>query len=544
MGSSSIRFNRRINFSWLMLLLGAVLFYLSNPCVLFPHGLGILSFASLVPVFLCVRNSSFKDVWLKGFLYGALSYALYCYWLYSFNPLTMLIAILFYSVILSFVFLLLKASDTFSKKYSFFFQAVVWCAYEYVKTLGFLGFSYGVIGYTQWKNSVLLQNASWGGVWSLSLFCALLCAVLCFFITERKIFVKKIPVLLSLAYLCFCLTWGGISLSKEKNRALSNKDFVKVVCVQNNTDSSKYGVDVYKRDIANLKSLTASALKEHPDTKIVIWPETAVVPPVEYHYGKRTDSARLSIITDLLEFIEGCDCVFVIGNQRTIESGLYSTQDFNSALIFNPSKNNVIPPQPFHYEKVHLVPFVEHFPYKKMFPSLYKALLNGSSQMWTAGNEYMVFEENALKFSTPICFEDTFGNDCRNFVLMGARCLFNLSNDSWSKSVPCQNQHLAMATFRCVENRICAARSTASGTTAFVDSCGNVVSETEPFEKNYLAAEVPVQDKNFKITFYTKHGDFLAKIILLCAVLIETSFLLRRFFCRRHGNQFLRLSGH
>ena len=547
-------------FSWLAVIAGAFLFFLSHPNILFQNGLFPLGFFALLPVFLAVRASSFKTVWLKGFVYGLLSYGSFCYWLSSFNPYTLYIAVGCYALILALVFTILKLLDrafcTFRQgrffAFAFFAQALVWCAYEYVKTLGFVGFSYGVLGYSQWKNLPLVQNASWGGVWPLSLACALVSASAAsvFFhahsikkeetkkrslslsngtYLKKSIFANRLPLAFTLASLLLMFAYGAIVLALGKGTNPSAQKSIKILCIQNNTDSEKYGLDVYRRDIKALLSLTKEALAQNPDAKIVVWPETAVVPPIEYHYQKLIDFDRVEIINRLLEFLAGQDCAFVIGNQRTVESGT-SLDDYNSALVFDSSLGNVIPPTPFFYHKIHLVPFAEWFPYKNLAPGLYKKLLLDNDRLWTPGSDPVVFNVRSVKFSVPICFEDTFGSLCRQFVLGGAEVFVNISNDSWSLSIPCQNQHLAMSVFRCAENRVSCARSTASGVTAFIDPFARVVSKTAPFEENFLACQVQIPcETQRKKTLYTLWGDWFAQALTVISCLLLILAILHTF---------------
>jgi apolipoprotein N-acyltransferase len=176
------------------------------------------------------------------------------------------------------------------------------------------------------------------------------------------------------------------------------------------------------------------------------------------------------------------------------------------------------------YRKLHLVPFTEHFPYQKQFPFIYQALKNADTHFWEKGNKETVFEYNGLKFSTPICFEDTFGYLSRNFVRNGAELIVNLTNDAWSKSLPAQNQHLAMAVFRSVENRRSMVRSTASGQTCGIDPNGKILAMAQPFTESYLTVSVPVVRYS---AFYTRYGDFLPLICTGMLVLILiTSFIL------------------
>ncbi len=58
-------------------------------------------------------------------------------------------------------------SEAFSKM-NWLVLAVLWTAYEYLRTKGFLGYSYGVIGYSQYLLSPLVGLSSLTGVWGVS----------------------------------------------------------------------------------------------------------------------------------------------------------------------------------------------------------------------------------------------------------------------------------------------------------------------------------------------------------------------------------------
>ena len=218
------------------------------------------------------------------------------------------------------------------------------------------------------------------------------------------------------------------------------------------------------------------------------------------------------------EFIDEKDAVFVIGNSYEQRNSIGNQDRYNSVFVFEPQKN-VIPPEPEIYSKIHLVPFTEYFPFKEKFPKFYKKLLNGDTQMWEKGKEYKVFCNKNLYFSTPICFEDTFGDDCRKFVKNGARCFFNLSNDAWSKSDVCQTQHLSIAVFRSVENKVPSVRSTSSGQTCIINEYGKVIAQAPSFCESYVIGKVPILH-DFKISVYSRFGDFAGKIEVISILLI------------------------
>jgi apolipoprotein N-acyltransferase len=195
--------------------------------------------------------------------------------------------------------------------------------------------------------------------------------------------------------------------------------------------------------------------------------------------------------------------------------------DYNAVLLFEGGEISGL------YRKLHLVPFTEYFPYQRQFPRIYRALVEMDTHFWEKGKEATVFSlplarpggPGTLKFSTPICFEDTFGYLSREFAQNGAELIVNLTNDAWSHSLPAQNQHLTMAVFRAVENRRSMVRSTASGQTCGINPNGRVIALAPPFAENWITVEVPVLGGK---TPYTLFGDYLGVFfaVLSAALLI------------------------
>ena len=524
----------------------ALLFFISNPNFIFPQGLDLIAFFNYLPVFFIIRKSKFSDVWFYGGIFGALSYGLYGYWLKNFHPLGLIIVCLAYFFICALLFLILKWTYKIFSKSSWLVMLLCVCAYEYIKTLGFLGISYGVTAYTQWTNTLLIQICEIIGVFGLNLLVIFPSAWLFSFIvkkrerdrllnnveSERKshiaAYVRKEKLLsqvsLRFTYILgavwlFCIVgsyiYGFIDLRKVKDA-----DYVTVAAIQNNDTPWKNGIEEYSKNVKTLIHLTEEAQSLAPDIDFVIWPETAVVPAIVYNYEYGTDARRFMLVSQLLHFIDENNAVFVIGNAHEIDIHSSERPRYNSALVFEPGKN-VSPPNPEIYSKTKLVPFAEEFPWKYYFPALYVWLLNGDTHMWEKGDEYKVFEHRGLKFSTPICFEDTFSFVCRKMVLNGARCFMNLSNDSWSKSLSCQNQHLAMAVFRSVENSVPTVRSTASGKTCIIDMNGVIQNSAPDFCEAFLIGKIPLLSDVEKTPF-TRFGDVagVMEFVLAAVILI------------------------
>ncbi|MDR2784991.1 MAG: apolipoprotein N-acyltransferase, partial [Treponema sp.] len=265
-----------------------------------------------------------------------------------------------------------------------------------------------------------------------------------------------------------------------------------------------------------LKRLSLEAMRETPKPDLVVWSETAFVPRIYWHTTYRDDPPSWELIKELLDFLKQQDVPFVIGNDDARKEPPKNPRedyrvDYNAVMLFE--KGELVT----WYRKLHLVPFTEHFPYEKQLPWVYNALKNADTHFWEKGNEATVFESAGVKFSTPICFEDTFGYISRLFTGNGAELIVNLTNDAWSASLPAQMQHLSMAVFRAVENRRSMARSTASGQTCGIDPNGKILAMAEPFAEAFLNVDLPVVKKT---TIYTRFGDIWGQIFTVCALIL------------------------
>ncbi len=531
-------------FKLFLLLISAAFFWLSNPNIFFEDGLGWLAWLNYLPVLLLIRKINIKQAILYGGFFGAISYGLYGYWLNTFHPFGLIIVCIGYFIICSLLFIVLKLADIICCKHGWLLQFFCICGYEYLKTLGFFGINYGVTAYTQWKFTYLIQICSVVGVFGLNLLVIFPSVFLFSVITKSKekkrlenqvdftrkshisAYVKKEQGLavnsLKLTYVCgaiwIVLFCSSVIYSFKLINQKADHEYVTVAAIQNNESPWKNGIEEYSRNVNKLIQLTEEAQSLSSEIDFVIWPETAVAPSIIYNYEYGTDIQRFMLISQLLNFIDENNAVFVIGNSHEVELHGAGKVNYNSALVFEPEKN-VHPPRPEIYSKIKLVPFTEEFPLKHVFPALYIKLLNGGSHMWEKGNEYKTFDYKGLKFSTPICFEDTFSTICRQMALNGSCCFINLSNDSWSKSNVCQKQHLAMAVFRSIENRVPSVRSTASGITCIISPDGRIEKAAPVFCEAFVIGKIPLI-KNMEKTVYTRTGDIAGMIEVGLSIII------------------------
>ena len=501
------------------------------------EGIPFLAYFALFPMFVAIRRIKFSVIWLYGIFYGALSYGILVYWLIDFHPVIGLpIIVGLYGFQYLLLLPILKAGFNLCGKFGWIVQWIIWCAYEYIKTTGFAGFSYGNIAYSHWQILPLIQIVDLVGIWGL---CALITFPSAWFsivippVLKNKHEWKTTLKTEFLAHKISAFIWIGLFLASVTYGIFVQKDYSdceqkKIAMIQANTDPWKGGSAAYSRDLTTLKRLTNEALSAHPDIDIMVWSETAFVPSIRMHYKYREDRFRLDLVNDLLAFIDSKNIPFVIGNGDTVRNYVdnkhYESESFNSVFLFEPGIN-VIPPEPKIYNKMHLVPFTESFPYQKQLPWLYDILIANDTHLWGQSDEPVVFTVDNLTFGTPICFEDTFGYIGRKFVNNGAEAFLNVTNDSWANDAVCQYQHLAMATFRSVENRVPTVRATASGQTAVIDPNGKITAMAPNFEATYLVADIPVIEKTSK-TLFTLWGDWVAYVfITLSAIFLIVGFI-------------------
>lgn len=494
-----------------LLVLSALLFALSFPSFLSNAGLSPLGFICLAPLFAVVHRSSWVAAPFYGVFFGYISYVLFNYWLGTFHPLTLVVVPPIYAAYFLLVLPALKLADTLFPAWGFVLQSAVWVCYEYfLKSNGYLAYSYGDIGYTQYSFIPFIQIADALGVWGVSLMVVYPSAFIGNALSRglqhlRESWRSRLgPAAVYVAAFGAVVLYG---LFTQVDTSQSRQ--WKVALVQQDVDPWKGGYNAYRQSLDVLLRQSRRAIMQNPD--IVIWSETSFVPAIDWHTRYRPDTETYGLVKELRAFLDTQTVPYVVGNDdgelKRVEENDEVRVDFNAAILFD--KGRIVDT----YRKLHLVPFTEGFPFEKQLPGIYQWLKNADTHFWEKGKVYTVFEADGVRFSTPICFEDTFGYLCRGFVTQGAQVLVNMTNDAWSFSVPCAMQHMTMAVFRAVENRRSVVRSTNGGMTTIIDPNGRILSTLAPFTEGYLLGAVPVYTQT--TTFYTRWGDWFPWVLLI-----------------------------
>jgi apolipoprotein N-acyltransferase len=478
----------------LLIIAGAFFFAMSFPGFVFPEGFGPMAFISLVPVFLVLGRSGWIESACYGAAYGFLAHALFNYWLATFNPVALTVVLSIRVVYYILLFLVLKLAVKFFPRWGFVLQTVIWVGYEFLSAQGFIAYSYGIFGYSQYQCIPLLQSAALAGVWGLSLLVIFPGAYLGHLLRNGRR--NVIPAFRStwLAPAGYAVLFIAALVYGFASRTdTARLPRLRVASIQPNIDPWVGGELAYESSVRIHIRLSAEAERSRPD--LVVWPETALVPSLRYHSTVRDDQERYNnVIRPFLEFMDTQKAPYLIGNNdREIAGrepdGSVLMKSYNAALLMSGREIKGL------YRKTHLVPFTEHFPYKDVLPGIYQWLSGEDTHFYEAGGQAdadMVFSARGVSFSTLICFEDTFGEIARRFANRGADLFINLTNDAWSKSVPAEEQHLAIAVFRAVENKRSMVRCTTSGITSIIDPDGVIIDRLPPFIDSYLVSDVPI----------------------------------------------------
>ena len=529
----------------LVLLASAFVLAASFPGFLTDDGIAPLVFVALIPVFMVIRNTTWRCVWFHGFLFGLVYYFFFNYWLKGFHALAIVIAPVIKGGEMLLLFLALKAIDEAFPKKGYILKGAVWAAYAYLAENWFAGYPYGNIVYALYPYPVLYQTADITGIWGIICLMVFPQAAAADYLYpwvmgkrgSFRLWLKSnlIPLIIWALLAVASIIYGIFSLAYWEDRTPSST--MRVACVQHNHDSWKGGYNTYRSNFNNLKRYTTESLVTDPD--LVIWSETAFVPSVAWHTTYDAEGTVWEDIHDLtIDFVEYAESIGVpllTGNPKSViadpslppydEDGNKNSVEYNTVILFQDGEIKG------EYIKQHLVPFTEHFPYEKQLPWLYNLLKAMDYNWWIPGTEPTVFELNGVHFSTPICYEDAFGVLNAEYVASGAEVIINMTNDNWSKKPSAEWQHAEIAAFRSVETRKSMVRGTNSGITCLIVPTGEIQDPMKPFSMGTHTYEVPVYSQSdYGNTFYVEHIDLFAKIAIGVSIAALAYWLIRKLY--------------
>lgn len=372
----------------------------------------------------------------------------------------------------------------------------VWVSLELARNyLGANGFPWCLLGYSQVEHLRLIQIADLTGVYGVSLLIAWVNSLLCYAFSASR---KRDVLMASLSILLFVgsATLYG-HLKWREHPTSENASKIKVAVIQGNVPITENNDILAKKFLVDYPRLIRSA---SATDELVILPES----PTPFSF--EDDRYRDFVMKMVRE-----SRIWLLFNNTTYDA-TPGRDCFNSAYLLNPRGQLVS-----RYHKIHLVPFGEYVPFRKVLFFAGKVLKEVSD--FKSGVRFVVSELEESKFSTLICYESIFPELSREFVRSGAQFLVILTNDGWYGDSAAPYQHFNMAILRAVENRRYLVRAANNGVSGIIDPYGRVLVRSNLFREEVVKGEITPSKER---TVYTRFGDVFAWfcVMITCGALV------------------------
>lgn len=465
-----------------------------------PFSIPYLPFVGLVPILFSIQDKSPKDSFRTGYIAGMFHYLTLLYWIpypithyggispyLSIGPYIMLCAYL------SLFFAIFCWLCRFKREPAIILYPLYWIILEFIRSKILTGFPWCLLGYTQYKNIHMIQVADITGVYGISYVIVMTNVLIYHLIKKRR---RAVEVTVGSMILLAVYGYGFYRV----NCKIDGK-WIKAAIIQGNIDQSiKWNPSYQSKTIDIYYNLTRSSYKYSP--RLIIWPETAV--PFYFQ-----DDGKLADIIYRIPRESGALLLFGSPAYLKTRKGI---NYYNRAYVLSYGH------PPLFYDKVHLVPFGEYVPMKKILFFLNR--LVPAAGDFSPGWEIKPVKNNDVSAGIMICFEAIFPEIARTHVKKGANVLVNISNDAWFGRTSAPYQHLAMSIFRAVENRRALVRATNTGISGFIDPYGRIIKRSQLYKREILISTVPLI--NQYSSFYTDYGD----VFVYAAIFMMTSFII------------------
>lgn len=515
------------------------------------YGFPLLLFVGFIPLLLVefdIRTKAQKRGAWKIFGYTYWGFFIWnlitTYWIYYSTAEGMVFAILVNTLLMTAVFMIYHH---IAKRINFLagavFLATLWMSFEYLHldwdfSWPWLNLGNGFSEYPQWiqwyEYTGIFGGTLWVWIGNLVIFRTLLL----YKQEKEKSIVYRGLVQIALIIIIPITTSLLIGSLYEDEAQQKN---LEVLILQPNIDPYN---EKYNTTDERIGKLLTEMTEEHisPQTRLILAPETVFADGTSlpdfrnspaYYYSREIVNAypKASILAGIsfYKLIRNPDSVQLQTN--VLRKGLWFN-DYNSAFMISAQR----PPQ--IYDKSKLVVGVENFPFQSVLKPLLGDImidLGGTVAMKTTQPDRGVFEFAQEELTGPIiCYESVYGEFVNGYVNNGAEFLSIITNDAWWGNTQGHKQHMSYAKLRAIENRRDVIRSANTGISAIINQKGEVLNQTDYDVRDIIKGTIHL---NQKITFYTKHGDYIARISVFMACFI---FLLAVFKRRKPLHLYLK----
>ncbi len=503
--------------AWLLPVIGGIAYACAFP----PVRCWPLIFLAWVPLWLILSEESapgykfisWRRTFTLGWVMGAVGFAIHLHWLLAVSnedvniPGLMIPALALLSLYLGIFYGLATLISRYLHHKCglplYVATPILLLLFDYLRSLGPLGFPWGLPAYALAPIPELIQVTAFAGVWGL-----------CFIILAVNALIasgKRWGLFLALVSLILLWTTGSRQLSDSAtvtSDTHTGADSLSVLVLQPDIRRDIKWIPEKRDEVVDLvfahAEKTLSAIDDTENFDLFIWPETVFplrlfsVPPV---------LDRVHALT------KSIDQPILIGTQEGYWAGPLNDRQWiahNSAFIINPDGSHSQP-----YRKTRLVPFSERMPLQKILPWLTRIDFGQSNFYPGEGGHLLAVDQTNI--GCLICFESAFTEPARDFVRAGADLLILITNDFWFGSSAGPIQHADLCIFRAVENRISLVRCANTGVSFLVDPFGRVTHQLGFFQQGAIIGSVQSGGGSFASRF----PDWLIKVLAGCLAAVS-----------------------
>lgn len=323
---------------------------------------------------------------------------------------------------------------------------------------------------------------------------------------------------------------------------------VNVTVLQPNFDPYEEKFDVpYRLQMNKMTNLSLQKITDTTD--YLVWPETSIQDNV---WINRIISERP--VKDLKKIIDSFPQLTIIAGINGFEK--YDSKEKSSPTaregfirstvlneidtiyydVYNTSIQVDSTDKVPYYHKSKLVPGVERMPYPKQMKFLEKLTINLggiTGSLGTQKERTVFYNHDHIGVGTAICYESVFGEYVSDYVKNGASLMFIITNDGWWGNTSGYKQHCMYGKLRAIETRRSIARSANTGISCFINQRGDL-SQATGWREDAVINETLLA--NSTLTFYTRHGDYIACAAVWVSGLLFFLMLIKSFLNHRKND--------
>jgi apolipoprotein N-acyltransferase len=328
-----------------------------------------------------------------------------------------------------------------------------WTLVEWLRGWALTGFPWLSLGYSQ-IDAPLAGYATLGGVYAVSLSVVLSAALLLLW--------RRLAAIVALL-----VVWGGGLALQQVSWVEPAGPSLRVSLLQGNIPQEQKWLPSMRRPtLERYLEMTDQV----PDSRIVIWPETAV--PA---FAAEVDASLLAPLHRRMR-AEGRDLLTGIADG---DPG----GDYFNAMVSVGLHGRA------HYHKRHLVPFGEYLPFDAWTRPVLDFLEIPMSDFTPGADVPPLITLAGYPAGINICYEDAYGSEVVR-ALPDAAFLVNASNDAWFGDSLAPHQHLEIARMRALETGRYLLRATNTGISAIIDQGGGLHATAPQFEQAVLSGDI------------------------------------------------------